>query len=72
MPRPKIITGRKLAEALRDAGIVGDLDRVSRIEIDISAATAAVEIRVHHWGDERLLTLVPALAEAEEEVPADG
>ena len=67
---PRFITGRKFAEALRDAGIVGDLNTVNRIVIDVRADDV-VEIRVHHWGDERLLSLAPVLAGAQEEEATD-
>lgn len=62
--RPKRITGRKLLEALGDAGIIKVGDYVRRVVIDASIDDA-VRVYVERIGDERLLNVALTLAGVE-------
>lgn len=58
------ISGRALLERMRDHGIVNDGDGVRRVVIDAQIGKAAI-IYVERIGDERLLSVVPALTDVE-------
>lgn len=56
------ITGGRLLEALRAAGLADDNTR--RVVIDIEAECVPV-VYIERWGDERLLDVVTAVAAAQ-------
>lgn len=58
--RPRVITAEAFGQALADAGIIGDLDRVARIVIDAQAGHVLV-MHVQYFGDERLLKVAQSL-----------
>jgi hypothetical protein len=55
--RPMRMLGRKMLEALTEAGIIRDGDYVRRVIIDIAVDNAVV-LHVERYGDTRLLNLV--------------
>lgn len=57
----KRILGHVFAQALADAGVVSDLNTISRIVIDVTA-NDAVKVHVQRFGDERLIDLAALLA----------
>jgi hypothetical protein len=79
--KPKPITGMALLEALRDAGIINQGDRIRRVVIDASVNNAVI-MYVERIGDSRLLRIASGLggieirevtpAKPEETVPAGG
>jgi hypothetical protein len=58
--RPMRMHGRKMLDALTEAGIIRDGDYVRRVIIDVSVDLAVV-VHVERYGDTRLLDLVHAL-----------
>jgi hypothetical protein len=79
--KPKPITGMALLEALRDAGIINQNDRIRRVVIDASVNNAVI-MYVERIGDSRLLQIASGLggieirevtpAKPEETLPAAG
>lgn len=59
-----VLHSRQFAEALESAGVVSGIDSVERVVIDIRAGQF-VEVYVQRTGDERLLGIVPMLADAQ-------
>lgn len=57
---PKPILSDEFYTALRDAGVVRDLDSCTRIVID-AQQREPVRLYVERWGDERLLNVATAL-----------
>lgn len=57
------VLGHVFAKALEDAGVVHDLNTVTRIVIDIRDAMKPVDIHIQRLGDERLIDLAAVLAE---------
>jgi hypothetical protein len=65
-PVNTVITARAFASALLHAGIITDLNRISRITIVLeSGPPTPVRIYVEHFGDSRLEELAPSLADAQ-------
>lgn len=58
--RPTRMHGRKMLEALTEAGIIRNGDYVRRVIIDIAVDNAVV-VHVERYGDTRLLNLVRTL-----------
>ena len=58
--RPKVIIGRALIQALREASILGEDDKVSRVVIDIPTREPVI-VYVERYGDERLLQVAQTL-----------
>jgi hypothetical protein len=70
--RPRVIGGEAFAKALADAGIIRDLDKVSRVVIDARAGHVVV-LYVERYGDERLLKVAQSLDGIEvSSAPAEG
>jgi hypothetical protein len=65
--RPMRMHGRKMLDALREAGIIRDADYVYRVVIDITIDKAVI-MYVERYGDTRLLDLTHALDGAEIEI----
>jgi hypothetical protein len=60
--QPRIITAQKFWQALVDAGVFREDERIRRIVIDADPSRqAAVVMYVERWGDERLLDVALTL-----------
>lgn len=57
---PSVIPAKRVIEALKDAGIIHEGDRVRRVVIDIGVDALPI-IHIERFGDERLLEVVPVL-----------
>ena len=64
MTSHRTLSVREFAAALEAAGVITDIDTITRVIIDVDPAKS-VEIHIQRIGDERLLDIVPMLAGAQ-------